>query len=106
MRNYHEYADRGIRVNAVAPSTAETQLIEAYIAGSPNPDGLRTDMATCNPTPGISDASDVAATVAFLAPDGARSNTGITLPIHRIHHAEAAVPALRTHTPSGQHTGD
>jgi exodeoxyribonuclease V alpha subunit len=32
-----------------------------------------------------------------------RRNTALT---HRIHHAEAAVPALRAHTPSGQLTWD
>jgi NAD(P)-dependent dehydrogenase (short-subunit alcohol dehydrogenase family) len=76
-----EYADRGIRVNAVAPSTVVTPLIEAYIADSPDPEGLRAGMATFNPMPGIVEASDVAAAVAFLACDDARFITGVTLPV-------------------------
>jgi NAD(P)-dependent dehydrogenase (short-subunit alcohol dehydrogenase family) len=76
-----EYADRGIRVNAVAPSTVVTSLIAEYIAASPDPDGLRAGMASFNPMPGIVEASDVAAAVAFLASDDARFITGVTLPV-------------------------
>ncbi|MFB7468591.1 SDR family NAD(P)-dependent oxidoreductase [Streptomyces sp. NPDC056224] len=76
-----EYADRGVRVNAVAPSSVVTPLIEEYIAGSADPDGLRAGMASFNPMPGIVEVSDVAASVAFLASEDARFITGITLPV-------------------------
>ncbi len=38
-------------------------------------------MASFNPMPGIVEASDVAAAVAFLASDDARFITGVTLPV-------------------------
>jgi NAD(P)-dependent dehydrogenase (short-subunit alcohol dehydrogenase family) len=76
-----EYADQGIRVNSVAPTTVLTPLVEAFIAGSADPEGLRAGMFTFNPLPGIVEASDVAAAVVFLASDEARFITGVTLPV-------------------------
>jgi NAD(P)-dependent dehydrogenase (short-subunit alcohol dehydrogenase family) len=76
-----EYADKGIRVNAVAPTTVMTPLVEQFIESSPDPAALRERVAAFNPMPGIVEPHDIAAAVAFLASDDARWITGHTLPI-------------------------
>jgi NAD(P)-dependent dehydrogenase (short-subunit alcohol dehydrogenase family) len=76
-----EYADRGIRVNAVAPSKVATALLDEHIATGADPGGLRDGTDTFNPMPGIVGLSDVAAAVAFLASDDAQFITGVTLPV-------------------------
>jgi NAD(P)-dependent dehydrogenase (short-subunit alcohol dehydrogenase family) len=80
-----EYAARGIRVNAVAPTIVLTPLVERFIAGSPDPAALRARLDSYTPTPGIPTPEDVAATVAFLASDDARWITGHTIPVDGGH---------------------
>jgi NAD(P)-dependent dehydrogenase (short-subunit alcohol dehydrogenase family) len=76
-----EYADRGIRVNAIAPTVVWTALVENFANTAPDPAAMREMMQNFNPMPGMPTAADVAAAVAFLASDDARWITGHTLPI-------------------------
>ena len=76
-----EYADKNIRVNAIAPTVVWTPLVEKFANEAPDPDAMRAAMAAFNPMPGIPTAEDVAAVVAFLASDEARWITGHTVPI-------------------------
>lgn len=76
-----EYAGRGIRVNAIAPTAVLTPLVEAFIEASEDPDAVRAERENWNPIPGWPLPEDVAAVVAFLASDDARWITGHTLPI-------------------------
>ncbi|WP_433347021.1 SDR family NAD(P)-dependent oxidoreductase [Micromonospora sp. CA-111912] len=76
-----EYATRGIRVNAVAPSVVVTPLTEHFIASAPDPAQMRRQMESFNPKPGIPTPDDVAGVVLFLASDDAAWITGHTVPI-------------------------
>ena len=82
-----EYAEHGIRVNAVAPTAVMTELIAGHIARAPDPDAMRRLLETQTPIPGMPTPEDVAAVVAFLASDDARWITGHTLPIDGGFHA-------------------
>lgn len=83
-----EYAARGIRVNAVAPTAVMTDLVAGHIARAPDPDAMRRLLETQTPIPGMPTPEDVAAVVAFLASDEARWITGHTLPIDGGFHAQ------------------
>jgi NAD(P)-dependent dehydrogenase (short-subunit alcohol dehydrogenase family) len=76
-----EYADKNIRVNAIAPTVVWTPLVEDFANSAPDPAAMRAMMEQYNPMPGIVQPEDVAAAVAFLASDDARWITGHTLPI-------------------------
>lgn len=76
-----EYAEHGIRVNAIAPSVVKTELVEHFIEQSEDPEATEKEMNSMNPMPGWIQPEDVASAVAFLASDDARYITGHTLPI-------------------------
>lgn len=82
-----EYADRGIRVNAVAPTAVMTELVASHIASAADPEAMRALIEAQTPTPGLPFPEDVAAAVAFLASDDARWITGHTLPVDGGYHA-------------------
>ena len=75
-----EYADQGLRVNAVCPGGVDTPLNSET---TPIPDWLdMTKIARLTPKIGrMSTTAEVAASVAYLASDEAASVTGITLSI-------------------------
>ncbi|SCE77207.1 SDR family NAD(P)-dependent oxidoreductase [Micromonospora mirobrigensis] len=76
-----EYAARGIRVNAVAPTVVMTPLVEHFIDTAPDPGQMRRQMESFNPKPGIPTPDDVAGVVLFLASDDAAWITGHTIPV-------------------------
>ncbi len=76
-----EYADMGIRVNAVAPTVVRTPLVEAFIENAPDPVEMKALMDSFNPMPGMPEPADVAGVVAFLCSDDARWITGHTIAI-------------------------
>lgn len=76
-----EYAARGIRINAIAPTAVLTPMVEAFIESSEDPAAFRAERETWNPVPGWPYASDIAGVVAFLASDEAKWITGLTIPI-------------------------
>lgn len=76
-----EYADKGIRVNAIAPSVVKTALVEHFIESSEDPEATEESFNELHPMPGWIQPEDVAAAVAFLASEEARFITGHTLPI-------------------------
>jgi NAD(P)-dependent dehydrogenase (short-subunit alcohol dehydrogenase family) len=76
-----EYAGRGIRVNAVAPTVVMTPLVRRFIEAAPDPAEMHERLASFNPMPGIAEPEDVAGVVVFQASDDARWITGVTIPI-------------------------
>lgn len=75
------YGPRFIRVNAVAPTAIMTSLMERLIESQPDPAAFKAMLESMNPIPGMPEAKDVAAAVAFLASDEARFITGVVLPV-------------------------
>jgi NAD(P)-dependent dehydrogenase (short-subunit alcohol dehydrogenase family) len=76
-----EYADRGVRVNAVAPSATMTPLVQRFVEDAPDPEEMRARLRSFTPIPGLPTPEDIAGAVAFLASDDARWITGHTLPV-------------------------
>ena len=76
-----EYGKDFIRINAVAPTTVLTPLVQHFIDSAEDPAAMKLRMETMNPIPGMPIVEDVAAAVAFLASDDARFISGVTLPV-------------------------
>jgi NAD(P)-dependent dehydrogenase (short-subunit alcohol dehydrogenase family) len=76
-----EWADRGVRVNAVAPGMTATPLAREYFAAQDDPAGFRREIEASIPQGRLGTPEEVAAAVAFLASDEARHITGSCLAI-------------------------
>jgi NAD(P)-dependent dehydrogenase (short-subunit alcohol dehydrogenase family) len=76
-----EFADEGIRVNAVCPSDCDTPLIAALFGPDADPEEEKRKLAESIPMGRIAQPEDVAAAVAFLVSDDGRFVTGVTLPV-------------------------
>jgi len=73
-----EYAGKGIRVNAIAPSTVRTEKIARVIATDPK---IEEGMRRAIPLGRIAELEEVAETVLWLCSDGSSFITGVTLPV-------------------------
>jgi NAD(P)-dependent dehydrogenase (short-subunit alcohol dehydrogenase family) len=78
-----DLADRGVRVNCIAPGMVPTSLLEkAGGAGAEESvHRIRTAMAAARPLPNEGTARDVAEAALYLASDRSRYVTGIVLPV-------------------------
>ena len=72
-----EWAARGVRVNAVAPTFARTRLTEPLLADETMTERLLAD----TPMGRFAEPEEVAAAILFLASDAAAMITGVTLPV-------------------------
>lgn len=75
-----EWADRGIRVNAVAPGTINTDRVQQLEFEEGGPEYLAA-IRVLHPMGRIGDPSEVAKAIAFLASDDASFITGVVLPV-------------------------
>jgi NAD(P)-dependent dehydrogenase (short-subunit alcohol dehydrogenase family) len=78
-----EYGPRGIRVNAVAPGSVDTERYAGLLASQAG-DGaerIRRLMAEVHPLGRVARAGEVAAAVAWLLSDDAGFVNGATLPV-------------------------
>ena len=66
----------GIRVNAVAPGTADTQWVGRLLAAAPDPAAARAQLEARQPMGRLAGADEVARTVAWLASPAASFVTG------------------------------
>jgi NAD(P)-dependent dehydrogenase (short-subunit alcohol dehydrogenase family) len=66
-----EYADRGIRVNAIAPGYIETQIVADYWQTFPDPEAERRRVSDIQPPKRLGRPEEIAATAVFLASDEA-----------------------------------
>lgn len=76
-----EYAQYGIRANAVAPTAVWTPMNIKAAQDTGDAAGLEEALNKMNPLPGMPAPEDIAAAIAFLASDDARFITGVTLPV-------------------------
>lgn len=74
-----EYAQQGIRVNAVAPGAIATDMIDRF-AGEEGTEG-RSQLAAQHPMGRLGQSAEIAAAVMYLASDAASFTTGISLPV-------------------------
>ncbi|MFE4977079.1 SDR family NAD(P)-dependent oxidoreductase [Kitasatospora sp. NPDC056651] len=75
-----EWADRGIRVNAVAPGTITTERV-ARLYDEPGGAEYLGEIEKRHPMGRLGDPAEVAAAVLFLASDDASFVTGVVLPV-------------------------
>jgi NAD(P)-dependent dehydrogenase (short-subunit alcohol dehydrogenase family) len=75
-----EWADRGIRVNAVAPGTIQTEAV-ARLREEPSGAEYLADIARMHPMGRLGEPAEVARAIAFLASDEASFITGAVLPV-------------------------
>lgn len=77
-----EYADRGVRVNAIAPGPTETNIQETMAGGS-DPRELPFDTSAMSDVPmgRQADPKEMAGVVAFLCSEDASFVTGVTIPV-------------------------
>jgi len=76
-----EWAQFGIRVNAVAPGLTETPLARAWFQGQPDPEAFKAGVSATIPLGRLATPEEVAAAVLFLASDEAGHITGAILPV-------------------------
>lgn len=76
-----DYAEMGIRANAVLPGATETPFIERAFARAADPDAARETLRRRHPMGRFARAEEVAAAVAYLAADDASFVTGALLPV-------------------------
>lgn len=75
-----EWADRGIRVNAVAPGTIKTDRVQQLAFEPGGPEYLAA-IERLHPMGRIGDPAEVGKAIAFLASDDASFITGVVLPV-------------------------
>ncbi|KDE58733.1 short-chain dehydrogenase [Halostagnicola sp. A56] len=73
-----EYAEEGIRANAVAPGIVQTEMIERTIDEHPE---MEAQFLNTEPMPGLADPAEIANAVLFLGSDLSSRVTGVTLPV-------------------------
>jgi NAD(P)-dependent dehydrogenase (short-subunit alcohol dehydrogenase family) len=74
-----EYAQAGIRVNAVCPSYVETKIAEEYYATFADPAAEKRRVEGLHPLKRTARPEEVAAAIAFLAADECGFLTGVSL---------------------------
>jgi NAD(P)-dependent dehydrogenase (short-subunit alcohol dehydrogenase family) len=76
-----DLAERGIRVNAVAPGLTATPLFDEWVSAQADPESFRREIAATIPQGRVGSPEEVAAAVAFLASEEAAHITGASLPV-------------------------
>jgi NAD(P)-dependent dehydrogenase (short-subunit alcohol dehydrogenase family) len=73
-----DYADRGVRVNAVAPGLVNTPLIADMVTENPE---MREQLVASHPLGRIAEPEEVADSIVWLATNKSSYVTGIALPV-------------------------
>lgn len=76
-----EYADRNIRVNAIAPGYIATEIVEKIFSDAADPQALRRETDALHPVKRIGRPEEIAWAAVFLASDEARFMTAECLVI-------------------------
>ena len=76
-----DYLPAGIRVNAVAPGTADTPWVARLLAQTDNPVEARRALEARQPIGRLVTADEVALAICYLTDAGAGSTTGLILPV-------------------------
>jgi NAD(P)-dependent dehydrogenase (short-subunit alcohol dehydrogenase family) len=76
-----DHVAEGIRINCVAPGTADTPWVSRLLAVAPDPEEERRALEARQPMGRLVSADEVAHAVAYLASPGASSTTGTVLAV-------------------------
>jgi hypothetical protein len=76
-----DWADEGIRVNAVCPGIVDTPMLDGIIAEADDPERARRGFANAQPLGRLAEPAECAATALFLASPAASFITGVALPV-------------------------
>lgn len=74
-----DYADRGIRVNAIAPGAIDTPFLARHLDAQPNPAAAAAEVNRAHPLGRYAAPSEIAEAIAFLASPAASFITGAIL---------------------------
>ena len=84
-----DYAEHGIRANAICPGQIETPMWES-VSGQMSPEAYAKQNRTQNPMRRLGQPEEIAAVAAFLASDESSHITGVALPVDGGHLATNA----------------
>ncbi|MGW5852241.1 SDR family NAD(P)-dependent oxidoreductase [Streptomyces sp. NPDC055254] len=73
-----EYAAQGIRINAVAPGTTRTEVVQEWFAAVP---GMEEQLHAATPQPRTAEPEEIAEAAAWLCSSRASFVTGVTMPV-------------------------
>ncbi|MBB5123128.1 SDR family NAD(P)-dependent oxidoreductase [Streptomyces eurocidicus] len=73
-----EYASKGVRVNAVAPGTTRSEIIEGWFERNPH---LEKELHKATPQGRTAEPEEIAEAAAWLCSDRSSFVTGVTLPV-------------------------
>jgi NAD(P)-dependent dehydrogenase (short-subunit alcohol dehydrogenase family) len=73
-----EYAAQGIRINAVAPGTTRTEVVQAWFEAVP---GIEEQLHAGTPQPRTAEPEEIAEAAAWLCSGRASFVTGVTMPV-------------------------
>jgi NAD(P)-dependent dehydrogenase (short-subunit alcohol dehydrogenase family) len=76
-----DYADRGVRANAILPGATATAFLERAFARAPDPEAARARSRARHPMGRFATPEEIAAAAVYLASDEAAFVTGVSLPV-------------------------
>lgn len=76
-----DYADQGIRVNALCPGIIDTPMLERYIEDLPNPKDAWQEFRQAQPIGRLGTPEECADAALWLVSEEARFITGVALPV-------------------------
>ena len=74
-----EYADRGIRVNSVAPGAIDTPFLARHLDAQPDRAAAEADVRAAHPLGRYAAPAEIAEAIAYLASDASSFLTGAIL---------------------------
>jgi NAD(P)-dependent dehydrogenase (short-subunit alcohol dehydrogenase family) len=76
-----DWAEDGVRVNAVCPGLVDTSMLASFVDSLPDPAGARRRLARAQPLGRLATPAECAAATLFLASEGASFISGVALPV-------------------------